>query len=61
MTKSLSLAPHTTTVSNTRKLFCDHFTDGTLLQHSTASCHVVVTVTCNCTAMVSNTRTIYVL
>ena len=35
MTKSFSLAPCTATVSNTRKLFCDHFTDGALLQHNT--------------------------
>ena len=35
MTKSFSLAPCTATVSSTRKLFCDHFTDGALLQHNT--------------------------
>ena len=35
MTKSFSLAPCTATVSSTRKLFCDHFTDGALLQHDT--------------------------
>ena len=35
MTKSFSLAPCTATVSSTRKLFWDHFTDGALLQHDT--------------------------
>ena len=45
MTKSFSLAPCTATVSSTRKLFWDHFTDGALLQHDTGKCSNMMNAT----------------